>query len=249
MERRRFLKIAGTAGVAVLAGCVGDGDSGSDDGQDGGEPDTGDGEADGDSGDGSGDDDTEGETETGDDTDGGDGASGGQPRLAESFVAEMTVPNPQTGEEMLIRMRRSGEDFQTTVDAGGGSFEVYYVDGDTYQVAGGQCFKNPPEVENPAPPQVPDVDEHQEFVQELPETHDRTETIDGDEVHVYEIDENTALDFQGYTLYVSVETRRIRRIEFEDWSIDYHSFGEVGSIEPPDMTCQELGGAGGGDGS
>lgn len=241
MNRRRYVKIAGTAGIAVLAGCVGEGDSESDGGQGGGGPDAGG----GDSNDGSNSEDTD----TGDGTDDGDGTSGGQAQLSESFVAEMRAPNSQTGEEMLITVRRSGENFQTTVDTEGETFEIYHVDDDTYQIVGSQCFKNPPDVEDPTPPQIPEVDEHKEFVEELPETHDRTDTIDGDEVHVYEIDENTALDFEGYTLYVSVETRHVRRIEFEDWSIEYHSFGEVGSIEPPDMACQEIGGAGGGDDS
>lgn len=251
MKRRRYVKITGTAGIAVLAGCVGDDDTGSDDGQGGGESASGNGGSDsGDAGDDSGGGGAESDdSETGDGTDGGDAPSGGQAQLSESFVAEMRVPNSQTGEEMLITVRRSGENFQTTVDAEGETFEIYHVDDDTYQIVGSQCFKNPPDVEDPTPPQIPEANEHDEFVEELPETHDRTDTIDGDEVHVYEIDENTALDFEGYTLYVGVETRYVRRIEFDGWSIEYHSFGEVGSIEPPDMTCQEIGGGGGGDDS
>ena len=43
---------------------------------------------------------------------------------------------------------------------------------------------------------------------------------------------------ESQTVYVNAETGRLRRVDFNRGTIDYHSWGAVDEIQPPEMDCQ-----------
>jgi len=277
MERRKFILAATSAGIAGIAGCTGDDDgggngdggNGSGNGDDGGNgsgngDDSGNGSGNGDDGgngsgngdgggNGSGNGDDGGNGSGNGDDGGGNGDDGGNgggdgPRLADviqwedTFVAEFQGMSGTEMDDTTFIIRFSGENIHQTVESPEGNMDIYRVDGDTYLVQGGQCLKNPGEVP------TPDSDINPESREEVAEDHpDVTpagrDTIDGEEMRLYEVQENG----ETVTLYVSVETGFLRRVEFDAGRIDYHSWGEVGPIEPPQMNCQEIGGGGADD--
>ena len=264
MERRRFLLAVTSAGVLGVAGCIGDGDDGGNGTDDGGNGsgNGGDGDGNGDGG-GNGDGDGNGDMETPTETptenggdngmengdDGGNGNGSAGPALGEnftwesSFVAEMTVETPEMGEASTTVRFNSG-DFHQTVESNQGTFDIYRVDGDLYMVQQGEtCIKNPGQM--PATESGVDPGNQDSVAENYPDlTPEGRETIDGEEMYVYEAQS----DGQTMTWYVSVESGYLRRVEFDQGTVDYHSWGEVGPIEKPDMECQEVGGGDGGGG-
>lgn len=219
MKRRKFLLVT-TLGVA---GCAGDGDDGGENGGDNA----------GEDGDDSGGDATEND------------GTGDEPTLAEnfqweeSFIADVDITS--AGERTTsATIRFNSGNVHQTVETEEGTVELYEVDGDTYIIQQGQCFKNPGQDMAASPPVAPqdqdDLDE--EFGGLSPAGRD---TINGEDVWVYEAEADEAI----VTWYVSTETEYIVRVEFQEATVDYHSWGEVDPIEPPDMECQEFGEPGG----
>lgn len=231
MERRTFLSSVAVAGGVGLAGCSSDG--GEDDAADGsgstddGSTDNGGGSAD----DGSTDDDTGGSTD--------DGTGQESPTLGEvfqweeSFIAEMTLEGQTVGQ---VTIRSNGGNYRQTLETEEGTFEIYSVDGDTYLVQESSCVLNPGS-------QVPEPDDSINPRDEEAVTSGQYDlspagrgTIDGEEMYVYEY----TSEGQTVTLSVSVQTGYLRRVEFDQGRIDYHSWGEVDPIEPPDRECQDI---------
>jgi hypothetical protein len=258
IDRRNFLRATGIAGITVLAGCAddnadpgddanggepsGDDDDTADESDDDGAEDT----PDGNDQEGIDDEDESGEDEDGsDDEEDDDEANDGETsqfneivRFEEAYAFEAVHTDPDTGQELTTtgRVDRAGMYTRTdTPDAG--LIEVYTVDGETYFVEDEtECVLMPggeqsPEMEEPDP-----SDEYDDI-----EVDPERDTIDGEEMYVFELsEEQTAIDVDE-TYYVSVDTGHIRRIEMDDGVIDFDSWGDVEPIEAPDMECTTMG--------
>ena len=225
MRRRTLITTGAAVGVSLLAGCGGDGTpSGT-----GTDPPT---EAPAD---------TPATTAAGEN---GDGAAqfGDLYRMQENYAAEVTFSEQESGVSGTATIRYHGEDYYQRIEPDDTEdvYELYHVDGTDYVVINEEtCIKNPgPSME----PEESSVDTEADTYVEKPDaglTARGTTTIDGMEVYVFEV---TGEDVEGtLTLYVSVSTGYLRRVE-SDWGrIDFHSWGEVEPITPPDMECQEFG--------
>jgi hypothetical protein len=55
-------------------------------------------------------------------------------------------------------------------------------------------------------------------------------------MYVYETSSNGT----DVTIYISTQSGYIRRVETPQGTIEYHSWGEVGTIEAPDLDCQSM---------
>lgn len=231
MNRRKVLLTLGSLGSAGIAGCVGGDD---------GDTDAGDS------------DDSTGST-SGDDSDSGGTdpiSAEGEVDFEESFVMEYTFQGTQFGGDMSSTIKVNGQNVYMSM---GGTLDVeaYFIDGEYYQVTGGQCFKNPENMNLDTPGPVPDPNEDWDPTAGISGDPTGRETIDGEEMLVYETGAAAESPYGGaeITAYVSADTGYLRRVEAEDWQVDYHSWGDVDSIEAPDMECQEVsGGEGGGGG-
>lgn len=217
VPRRRFLLAATTVTLVGLAGCTGDDDDAGDD------PTPDDGTTPG--GDGTptpGGDDTPTPTET--------TPLGDRMTWTDSFIAEATFDDPETGESMTITWEVDGENSRWTMTEPD-SMEFYQVDGTEYWVTDGQCFQNPTDVPSHSPfePDEPDdeLDEHADL-----EPAGSGE-IEGEPVDMYELEDGTRF-------FVEVDSGYLRRVTVDDFVLNYHSWGEAGPIEAPDMECQEF---------
>lgn len=246
MNRRKLLILLGSLSSASVAGCVGgdDGDAESDS-SDNADGDTPDSESDG------GTSDDTSDSSDGDGTD--SGGMEGEINREESFVMEYEFQGEEFSGAGSSTIRVNGQNVYMTIE-GTMNVEAYFVDGDYYQVAGGQCFKNPQNMDLDTPGPVPEPDGEWDPTADIPEEPDGTETIDGETMLVYNFGgtEESIYGSTELTAYVSEETGYLRRVESEEWQVDYHSWGDVDPIEAPDMECREVdsggGGYGGGDG-
>lgn len=230
MKRRTFVLTAGSAGALAVAGCSGNDDDSSADGSSADDGTTDDGTTDGGTTADSGTDD-DGTDEDSEPTDDGDDDPQGEPLLAESFqwqdsfVAELRLDREQLG---TITIRTNGGNYHQTIETQRGTFEIYNVDDTVYVLQGGSCLRNPdrgiPEPESGIDPQ-----DESDIVGDQPDLSPAgRDTIDGEAVYVYEFTD------EDVTLYVSVQAGTIRRVEFPEGRIDYHSWGEVDPIELPE---------------
>lgn len=232
--RRHVLVGVGAAGALALAGCL---DGGAEDPDDAGAG-TGD--------DGAGTTETSmgAETDpTGTETDvTGADADETLERFQQVVRAEdaFAMSGTFTAENATVDMegRFDGTNMYLRIEQDGQVFESYRVDGDHYLVSGGRCFTDPQQSVEPSgvdPENVP------ERTGELPDVRPvgRT-TIDGEAMLVYEFDasEAAAGTEQDVTYYVSADTGYLRRVEGEFGVLDYHSWGDVAAISPPDMDCE-----------
>lgn len=225
-----------------------DGDDGSDDdsgdGDDGedGESTT-DGESDGSDDGNDGNDGDDGSDDSSSDDSSGDDSSdalGAEFMYEASFIVEGTVQSEEVGGELQFTSRHHDGNYHQTMEdvPGTGEMEIYLVDGTMYQVVGGQCFEG--QQGGQAPDVDSDVNEDDEILNDLPPEPDRTDTIDGESMDVYEFEAGEANLQDPLTVYLSSETGYLRRIETGEFTFDYHSWGEVDPIEAPDMECQEI---------
>jgi hypothetical protein len=244
--RRRLLGLCGVTAATALAGCGGGGGDGGDgsDGSDGGDGDSGGGGSSGgdataDGGDGGAATDTDGDG--GDGGDGG-GSSGGSNAFGETLKSESSYAFEGTADTGTstgpIEGRIADGDFYLRIDPEDQeASEFYSVDGTQYVVSGGQCFITGQD-EDTAPARVKEDREENADV-----TPSGRETIDGQEVFVYEIPTGAG---GTATYYVSTDTGYPVRFESDDSELNFHSWGDVEAVEKPDMDCQEMGGQGGG---
>lgn len=229
LTRRRVL-VGGVAAAVALAGC-------SDDGTD--EPaDAGAGEGNGETG-STGD---EMDTETADE-EMTETADEGETRQSfreavqyeTSFV--MTGTFEQDGQTAEAEGRFNGGNFYMQFEQDGQVTESYWVDGDHYLVADGQCFLNPG---RGGVSGAFDPDNVRKNPEDLPEvTAKGTTTIDGETMLVYEFASESAAGVENEaTYYVSAETGYLRRVEGDFGTIDYRSWGTADPVSAPDMDCQ-----------
>jgi len=158
-------------------------------------------------------------------------------RFEESYA--VTGTTTFDGETADIEGRFHSEDWYLRIETNDGTFELYLVDGDTYQVSDEQCFKNAQQdfESDGADPATVRSD-----AEELPDlTPDGRTTIDGEAMIVYEFDDvpgDSSEGTQTVKYYVSAETGYPRRIEGEFGVLNFHSWGDVDPIEAPDMACE-----------
>lgn len=166
-------------------------------------------------------------------------------RFADSYAYEMQ--SLETGEPSGWSGRIDGEDSYMRMEDESGVMEFYSIGDETYVVQNGGCFlTRSGEFEGTESEDVdePDVEAHEGAAAAHPELEAiGRDTIDGEEVYVFELSASEAAEHDdAVTYYVSVETGYLRRVESEDTAMDFHSWGEVDPIEPPEMECTELGG-------
>lgn len=234
MRRRTVIVGASSVFLTGLAGCS-EGDEGNgDNGETGGDGQSGNGDGSGGAG-------------NGDDSDGTGNGTGesGTVRYENSFVVESAMTASGSEQTVDVTLRVNGENYYAEYNAQQ-TIEVYYVDGEIYQVVAGQCFKNPEEFDVPESGAGPTPGEQWDPSVSTTDDPDRTETIDGETMRVYEVGADPDSPYQGdqITVYVSDETGYLRRVETEQGTLEYHSWGEVEPIEAPDMECQEFSGGG-----
>jgi hypothetical protein len=238
MQRRTFILSAVSAGFVALAGCSedggGTGGNGNGNTSDGGLIGNGNG--------GNG----NGNTGNGNSGNGNGSMGSGDVQYEDSFVMEYSVEGSEATQEVEMTVHVNGANSKMIIEAQQ-NIEAYFVDGDAYQVIAGQCFKNPGEFEAPDVGPSPGPGDQYDPTVDLPEEYERTETIDGETMRVYEFDPENEELYGGpqITVYVSDETGYLSRVEGEEFSVEYHSWGQVDPIEKPDMDCQEISGGDG----
>lgn len=255
-DRRRFLAVVG--GMSVLAGCAGD-EEGGPGNETGSETDDEEGQADdtaggseedgedtgGEEGDGE---DTGGNGETEGDDDDGNAQFGEITQFADSYAFE--GESSEEGETFLWSGRVHEGRSYMRMEENGEVMEMYFVGEETYVVQGGECsVMSSGDFEGLEEERAGDLDleGHEEEAVEHPELEAvGRDTIDGEAVHVFELSADEAAEHDvDVTYYVSVETGYLRRVEYESAVMDFHSWGSVDPIEPPDMECMDMGDWGG----
>lgn len=232
-SRRRYVHLLGLSVALGLAGCADD----ADDTEPAGGDDTGSDDTGGDDGQSGTDQQDERDDESPPSSDDGndDGTAdetaeevSGDRRLrdvfnwADSYVMEITSP------EGSGRMVIDGENLYSSWSADGEQFETYRIGTDNYSIADGECYKF--SFEMPAEDEF-DPEEPAESSVEYVATG--TTRIDGEEVYEFDLGEGL--------YYLSVTTGYpVRWVGDDDGSIvDFHSWGAVDPITPPDMECIE----------
>ena len=240
MKRRGFLLTAVSTTVVGLSGCSSNDDGGSDDENDGGNvsddtetPANESNDENGDDDGGNGSNDTETPANESNDENGGDAEPtlGMSYQWEDSFAAEIDVG---TGQASPFTIYFNGGNYRQVTETPQGTVELYNVDDEIYQDSQQGCVAISPE-------QVPgtqtnfDPQNEEEVVgDQVDISPSGRETIDGEEMYTYEY---TIQDTEA-TMYVSVETGYVRRVELPQGAIDYHSWGEVDPIEPPEGCTQ-----------
>lgn len=136
--------------------------------------------------------------------------------------------------------RIDGENMYVAIEESGGTVEMYIVEGETYLVEGEECMVLPGTGEEFDQEDVEDPEAEAEAQPDV-EASGR-DTIDGEEVHVFELSGEEAAQYdEDVTYYVSVETGYIRRIETGSSVTDFHSWGDVEPVEAPEMECVDMG--------
>jgi hypothetical protein len=223
MRRRTLITTGAAVGVSLLAGCGGNG----------GPSETADSPTEAPA-------DTPATTAAGEN---GDGAAqfGTVTQFSENYVVEVAYADPESDVSGTATVRYHGQDYYQRIEPGDTDdvYELYHVDGTDYIVINEEtCFKNPGTAVTPDA----DVDEQVDTYVDAPDaglTANGTTTIDGMEVYVFEV---TGADVEGtLTIYVSVSSGYLRRVESEWGTMDFHSWGEVEPITAPEMECQEFG--------
>lgn len=233
-----------------------DGDGGDGEDADGGMDEDG-GDGDGDDGGGGTDDGSTGDggepgetTDDGSTDDGtGDGTDGGMmsTSLGDAFgmTQEFAFDAEVEGEQQATvsgRFHQGDMYMEFESEEGGGEF--YMVGDSQYIVSSGQgedfCMQNP----DTTPPGENQVDpgNYESEVSEYSDlTPTDTDTIDGEEVYVYELDPDMTGQSETVTYYVGVDSGYLRRVETAESTVNFHSWNDVDPVEAPDMDCQDMG--------
>jgi len=237
MYRRRFIVggIVVGSGFAV-AGCSGGGNGEDTNDGDDETPTEGD---DGTTADGNNSNDDETTTEGGDETatdENGDGEDTYYGQLY-TFTDNYAVDIVSYEQDVSGEARYDGDDHYGRWETDEGVYETYHVDGDDYVVFNDQCYVNPGEEVKPET----GVESDAEGYGGMPDADVKpkgVEEIDGVQCYKFEV---SGEDVQGIlTLYLSESTGYLRRVEADWGRLDFHSWGDVDPIEPPDMDCQEM---------
>lgn len=246
---KKIIIIVLVVGAVVAAGCVGGGDQAPETG-DSDETEDGNGEeADGETDDGGGDGDGEGESDG--DTDGGetgdgDGGAEGATTLGNAFgmTEEFAFDTEVEGEQQATVSGRFHQgDMYIQFESEEGEGEFYIIGEDQYMVMSGQgenlCIENPDST-RPDEGQV-DPDDYESDVSEYPDlTPTGRDTIDGEEVYVYELNPEMTGQSDTITYYIGVNSGYLRRVESADATVNFHSWNDVDPVEAPNMDCQDM---------
>lgn len=237
--RREFLVAASSGGLALLAGCSGDGDDAGD---------GGDGTPDGGNGGGDGDDGEPGSDGGATDTSGGGGGGSASVALSEVITIEssfaMEGVTTSNGQQVNFTGRFAGGDMYLEMEQSSGSFEMYVVDDQSYVVTQGQCLTG--SSQGISQEQVDPEGWSVTGSSGTTITSTGTTTIDGTEVYVFELSSAQAAQSSAATYYVETASGHLRRVEAGGNSWNYHSWGQVEPIEKPDMECRSMPDGGGG---
>jgi len=159
-------------------------------------------------------------------------------RFEPSYAMEITLDD----REQVIAVRYHDGDTYTRTEADGRTVESHSVDGNTYTVFPdeGRCLENAGDDQVPSGDSQVDPERYESDAEADPEiTAAGRTTLDGEETYVFALPTEGSNDYdEDVTYYVSVETGYLRRIEFAEGVVDYHSWGEVDPVEPPEMECQ-----------
>lgn len=176
-------------------------------------------------------------------TDGGNDGSSSQFGQATTFPDSyaMTATMQSGGQSIEMTGRFYQGDTYWSFEQQGQRTEMYHIGNETYSVVGGQCFSGMMQ-------QGMDRDEvdpsgFSERARENPElTPAGRDTIDGEDVLVYELSQSGADD--PVTYYILADSGYPRRIEAGSTQWDFHSWGSVDPIQKPEGNCQPMPGGG-----
>jgi hypothetical protein len=154
--------------------------------------------------------------------------------LQDEFAFEVTAHY----QDAQVTGRRYQGDHYHDVRVSGTRVEEYFVDGTSYVVTEGVCVTNPDPSSDPTSElnlQMVGTERFQTAVTGNANVQPvGTTTISGDEVYAYEV---TVDDVQS-VYYVTVDTNLLRRVEMNapegDVVVEFHSWGDVDPVEPPD---------------
>lgn len=260
LTRRRWIALGGSAMVAAIAGCSsGDGgEDGGDDGDDGGDDGGTDGGTDGDSDgetdggtdggtDGDSDGGTDGDSDGGTDGDSDGGTDGDAATFGdslgypESYAFTITAEFDASGITTFDGRYHQGDMYYEVIFENSENIDFYVVDGDTYFITGDMCVKNPGDAQDPTgmdPENFLSQEQLEAEAEQNPHVEPlETTTLEGDEVRVYEVSDQTG---QIFRYYILTESGFPRRMEWEDFQIDFTDHNNVQPISAPDMDCQEM---------
>lgn len=244
--RRRWLAGAGTAAVAVFAGCLGDDDTPAGGSRDeGSTEDRTEDDAPGDEMPTDDDDSEDGDTE--DDSGETDPESDVQRQLPDSFEMEGTMTS-SSDPPMDVYGRVYGDDmYMRFTHPDGPVFEIYRVDSELYSVSPQGCVKPSGGSGGDTIPGDGNVGESytDEDLLERAERTDRT-TLDGHEVYVYEVSQSVPAGENHHTFWVDMSTGYIRQhrevVPHENVTtvVEHFNWNGAAPVTAPDMDCQEF---------
>jgi hypothetical protein len=137
----------------------------------------------------------------------------------------------EDGTRSEITVRVDGNDSHWTLESDDGTGEIYSVDGTKYLVSEESCLRDP-ETSQTQGMTGAQFEEDRSAGADV--TPSGTDTIDGEDVLVYEISSG-----EEVTYYVSTDTGYPVRVETGNGAFDFSSWGDVEPIGTPDMECQE----------
>ena len=239
--RRQVVLACASGAAAALAGCSGD--QSTPGGTDGGAPTDGSGDGPTATEDAGGGTDGSG---SGTETTGGSETDSGAPELGDTVVFPdsfaMTATVSTGGQTFEMSGRFDGEDLYWEFEQGGQVIEWYLVGERSYVVTGGQCFSG--SLQQGISREDVDPGTFAEGASANPAVEPvGTDTIDGEEVLVYEVSGSGAAGGETLTYYVLADSGYPRRIESESMQWDFHSWGEVEPVEAPEMDCRTMPGS------
>lgn len=160
-------------------------------------------------------------------------------RFPKSYAMTATVQSGGRTVEMSGRFYRG--DMYWSFDQQGQQMEMYHIGNSTYTVVGGQCVRGTMQQGMGRDEVDPGCfsDQPEENPEVTPVGRD---TIDGEEVLVYEISQ--AESQKPLTYYILADSGYPRRIEGESMRWDFHSWGVVDPIQKPEGDCQSMPGGG-----
>ncbi|SEN96498.1 hypothetical protein SAMN05216388_1006191 [Halorientalis persicus] len=235
MGRRQFLLTGSSGAIALLAGCIG----GDEDGSDGTPTDEDDGDNGGtetaDNDDADGTETAESDSNVG----GGDSRALGETITFPSSYA-LDITTRSNGQTMEMSGRFHEGDMYLEFQQQGRTMDWYLVGGQTYMVSDGNCFTGMSEGEGVNEEQV-NPGTHERTATNNPDlTPTGTETIDGQEVLVYEVSQTGGSNADTVTYYVLADSGYLRRMETGPTTWDIHSWGEGDPVSEPDMNCRSM---------
>jgi len=174
-------------------------------------------------------------------------ATGGTPTDGSVSVADIDL---QTADNYRMRIELSNfqgmegtatyegrwhsGNFRTTVTAQGGTSELAHVDGTNYLIGGGECI---PMDGGQSQYDTSQWEESASTAERLEQWADvtatGTDTMDGEEVYVFEVEPEGRSISESFTYYISAATGYTRRVETEGFVAEYWDWGEVEPVEAP----------------